>query len=96
MLIDNVNYKGENLTGERGKVYVWDEKRAIWAVRLGKNGQVIGVKTERLQKILQIELSMLDSVEFTTLQHGEDKLFNLPQGVEVRINLTTGLKEVRS
>jgi len=75
---------------------MWDDQRNIWAVRLGKTGQVIGVKNERLKKIIQIQLHMLDSVEWVTLEPGEDKLFNLPQGVEVRINMSTGLKEVRS
>jgi len=89
---ESLTYKGEDLIGQRAKIFMWDDKNEVWAVRLGKNGEVIGAKTSKLWKIRHVSLEELPESTWAQILDEDTKLIALPQGAEIRIDINKGLK----
>jgi len=89
---ESLTYKGEDLIGQRAKIFMWDDKNEVWAVRLGKSGEVIGAKTSKLWKIRHVTLEELPVSTWAQILDEDTKLIALPQGAEIRIDINKGLK----
>ena len=100
VIADTVTYQGRDLKGKRARIALWDEANIVWAVKLGETGEVIGVRTEKLRKVRALSLEELpgaDEVPERWFEIPKDEIndIDLPAGVEVTMNLETGVKKVR-
>jgi hypothetical protein len=100
VIADTVTYLGRDLKGKRARIALWDEANLVWAVKLGETGEVIGVRTEKLRKVRVLSLEELpgaDEMPERWFEIPKDEIndIDLPAGVEVTMNLETGVKKVR-
>jgi len=95
IIIDTVNHGGVDLKGQRARVALWDPAHKVWAVKLGSTGEVVGLKTEKLQKIRHITLDELDTEKWMTIPKSEQAGVDFPKGIEVQMDMESGEKRIR-
>lgn len=97
LITGKLTFSGEDLHAKLAKVMMWDPDHEVWAIRLGSTGQVVGAKAEKLRKLHKVQLEDLHREEWTRVpKEGlEAQLLSFPKGVEIKIDLSTGVKLVR-
>lgn len=105
IIADSLHYKSRDLRGLRARVLMWDADNAVWAVRLGSTGEVVGARSEKLWKIKQLRRDELDEKKWAYIgldmpegvevKMDSALLVDMPEGVEVKMDLESGRRLVR-